>query len=116
MKKMFTVALMAVLCVFMFTGCHKTDPGYVTCKVNMSGSDKGSIEMQPWMFLPISTGRRPTLSLAAMMPSFVRIRMVQEPWIRAWAYLMPSTKLLHWLMRAAVSSVELTFPLDMAIS
>lgn len=47
MKKLFIVFIAVVLLV---TGCHKTDPGYVSLKVSMSGSDRGEIEV-------LNTGR-----------------------------------------------------------
>ena len=66
--------------------------------------------------LPTSTGSRPSLSRAAMMPSGVRIRMVVEPLITSWAWRMPSTRVSHWLMSAATSSVSLILPLDWAMN
>ena len=57
------------------------------------------------------TGRRPTLSRAAMIdPSSFMIKSVSDPSITSWANWMPDTKSSFWLISAATSSVEFTAP------
>ena len=71
-----------------------------------------SNEMQcPASLLPMSTGRRPMLSRAAMiLPSLVMMSSVSDPSMAFWACLMPETKSSFWLMSAATSSVVFTLP------
>lgn len=49
MKK-FLIGIVTIFMLISFIGCHKTEPGYVTLKVNMSGSSKGQIDV-------LTTGR-----------------------------------------------------------
>ena len=71
----------------------------------------------PSSLLPMSTGKRPILSRAAMIwPSCVMMSSVSDPSMDSCACLMPETKSSFWLMSAATSSVVFTLPELMAMN
>ncbi len=98
-------------------------PSAVTCTISPGPSSfsiskpsfcaakDSNVTHMPSSRRPIITGRRPTLSRAAIsVPSSFNRRMDAVPSIWFCAKRMPSVKLLFWLMSAAISAVEFTAP------